>query len=156
MNMNKPIVTDLEKIQSAINENQLRAGLIDTFKQRVTEVRVRPNKNADIYLHINANKFDVAQFYPRQVRRGGVIEGNVLHDVYVDDEGLFRQDQRYWFNRATGQVLAGKGLVLALDDEGASSHCLWSDVGVKSRIAWIGDKATLQTMMQLGVFGHDV
>mgnify|MGYP003313393324 CR=1 FL=1 len=46
MNMNKPIVTDLEKIQSAINENQLRAVLIDPFKQRVTEVRVRPNKNA--------------------------------------------------------------------------------------------------------------
>ena len=156
MNMNKPIVTDMEKIQSAINENQLRAVLIDPFKQRVTEVRVKPDNNADIYLHINANKFDVAQFYPRQVRRGGVIEGNVLHDVYVDDEGLFRQDQRYWFNRATGTVLAGKGLVLALDDEGRSSHCLWSDKGVKDRIAWIGDKATLQTMMQLGVFGHDV
>ena len=156
MNMNKPIVTDMEKIQSAINENQLRAVLIDPFKQRVTEVRVKPDNNADIYLHINANKFDVAQFYPRQVRRGGVIEGNVLHDVYVDDEGLFRQDQRYWFNRATGTVLAGKGLVLALDDEGRSSHCLWSDKGVKDRIAWIGDKATLQTMLQLGVFGHDV
>ena len=156
MNMNKPIVTDLEKIQSAINANQLRAILIDPFKQRVTEVRVKPDNNADIYLHINANKFDVAQFYPKQVRRGGVIEGNVLHDVYVDDEGLFRQDQRYWFNRATGTVLAGKGLVLALDDEGRSSHCLWSDKGVKDRIAWIGDKATLQTMLQLGVFGHDV
>ena len=156
MNMTKPIVTDFEKIQKAINEDQLRAVLIDPFKQRVKEVRVRPNKNEDIYLHINANKFDVAQFYPRQVRRGGIIEENVLHDVYVDDEGLFRPDQRYWFNRATGQVLAGKGLVLALDDEGASSHCLWSDKGVKDRIAWIGDKATLQTMIQMGVFANDV
>ena len=156
MNMNKPIVTDFEKIQTAINENQLRAVLIDPFKQQVREVRVRPHKSADINLHINSNLFTTAQFFPRQVRRGGEIEGNVQHDVFVDDEGLFKPDQRYWFNRATGQVLAGKGLVLGFDDEGNTSHCLWSDKGVKDRIAWIGDKATLQTMIQLGVFANDV
>lgn len=151
MNMNKPIVTDFEKIQTAINENQLRAVLIDPFKQRVKEVRVRPHMSADINLHINSNLFTTAPFYPRQVRRGGEVLGNVQHDIFVDDEGLFKPDQRYWWNKATGQVLAGKGLVLALDDEGQSSHCLWSDVGVKARINWIGDKQTLSMMQQLGV-----
>ena len=156
MNMTKPIVTDLEKIQQAINEDQLRAVLIDPFKQRVKEVRVNQKDiavlNSDIYRHIDANKFDVAPFYPRQVRRGGEVLGNVQHDIFVDDEGLFKPDQRYWWNKATGQVLAGKGLVLALDDEGRSSHCLWSDKGVKARINWIGDKQTLSMMQQLGVF----
>ena len=155
MNMNKPIVTDFEKIQTAINENQLRAVLIDPFKQRVKEVRVNQKDiavlNSDIYRHIDANKFDVAPFYPRQVRRGGEVLSNVQHDIFVDDEGLFKPDQRYWWNKATGQVLAGKGLVLALDDEGQSSHCLWSDVGVKARINWIGDKQTLSMMQKLGV-----
>lgn len=151
MNNLKPIVTDLEKIQTAINEDQLRAVLIDPFKQQVKEVRVRPHKSADINLHINSNLFTSAQFFSRQVRRGGEIEGNVQHDVFVDDEGLFKPDQRYWFNKATGQVLAGKGLVLGFDDDGNTSHCLWSDVGVKARINWIGDKQTLAMMYKLGV-----
>ena len=156
MNMNKPIVTDFEKIQKAINEDQLRAVLIDPYKQSVKEVRVKQGNTDDIYGMIGCSLFTLASFYPRQVRRGGKILSNVQHDIYVDDEGLFKPDQRYWFNRATGQVLAGKGLVLALDDEGNSSHCLWSDKGVKDRIAWIGDKATVQTMIQLGVFANDV
>ena len=156
MNIVKPIVSDLEKIQQAINEDQLRAVLIDPFKQSVKEVRVKQGNTDDIYGMIGASLFTTAPFYPRQVRRGGEVLCNVQHDIYLDDEGLYKPDQRYWFNRATGTVLAGKGLVLALDDEGRSSHCLWSDKGVKDRIAWIGDKATLQTMLQLGVFGHDV
>ena len=156
MNMNKPIVTDFEKIQKAINEDQLRAVLIDPYKQSVKEVRVKQGNTDDIYGMIGCSLFTLASFYPRQVRRGGKILSNVQHDIYVDDEGLFKPDQRYWFNRATGQVLAGKGLVLALDDEGNSSHCLWSAKGVKDRIAWIGDKATVQTMIQLGVFANDV
>tara|TARA_A200000113_G_scaffold202388_1_gene196786 strand:+ start:871 stop:1341 length:471 start_codon:yes stop_codon:yes gene_type:complete len=156
MNMTKPIVTDFEKIQKAINEDQLRAVLIDPFKQSVKEVRVKQGNTDDIYGMIGASLFTIASFYPRQVRRGREVFGNVQHDIYLDDEGLYKPDQRYWFNSATGQVLAGKGLVLALDDEGQSSHCLWSDKGVKDRIRWIGDNATLQTMIQMGVFANDV
>ena len=158
MNMNKPIVTNLEQIQKAINEDQLRAVLIDPYKQRVKEIRVKSGRQTinDIYGVIGCSLFTLASFYPRAVRRGSEILTNVQHDVYVDDEGLFKPDQRFWFNKATGQVLAGKGLVLALDDEGNSSHCLWSDKGVKDRISWIGDRAVVQSMIQLGVFANDV
>lgn len=156
MNMSKPIVTNLEQIQKAINEDQLRAVLIDPYKQQVKEVRVRQGNTDDIYGMIGCSLFTLASFYPRQVRRNSEILSDVQHDVYVDDEGLFKPDQRYWFNKATGQVLAGKGLVLALDDDGNSSHCLWSDKGVKDRIRWIGDKATVQTMIQLGAFANHV
>ena len=75
----------------------------------------------------------------------------MIHSVYVDDEGLFRQNQRFWFNKYTGQVLAGKGLVLGLDDEGNSTSCLWTIKGVMDRIVWIGDRASLSVMGQLGV-----
>ena len=47
------------------------AVLIDPFTQKIKEVRVRPQYNADTYLHINANTFDVADFYPRTVNRDG-------------------------------------------------------------------------------------
>ena len=128
----------------------VNAVLIDPFTQKIREVRVRPQYNADIYLHINASTFDVAEFFPRTVNRDGE-QSKVIHSVYVDDEGLFRQDQRFWFNKHTGQVLAGKGIVLGLDDEGNSTSCLWTTKGVMDRIVWIGDRASLSVMGQLGV-----
>ena len=73
--------------------------------------------------------------------------------VFVDDEGLFKPDQSFFYHEPTGQFLAGKGLVVGPpDDEGESTSCplsaedlaLQIDFGVPTRIGgllmFIGDR----------------
>jgi hypothetical protein len=52
-----------------------------------------------------------------------VVSINDTNDLYVDDEGLFDINPSTMFIYRKGyQPLAGKGLVLGLDEEGASTH----------------------------------
>jgi hypothetical protein len=46
--------------------------------------------------------------------------------IYVDDEGLYVEDQRYFKLKGHPQPLAGKGLVLGSTDDGDSTDCVSS------------------------------
>jgi hypothetical protein len=84
-------------------------GLIIDPKEKATWIQEIPEDGlAGIYAAIEADCFDV-------VRMGQTCGLNI--DGYVDDEGLFREDQSF-FELPNGQVIAGRMLVLASDDEG--------------------------------------
>jgi hypothetical protein len=82
----------------------MKAFLINPMDKTVSEVDYSGDYK-DIYKLIDAELFDVVY-----------IDGN--NCVYVDDEGLFKNDQAFF--QVGYAMLAGYGLVLGTDDEGNS------------------------------------
>lgn len=85
----------------------MKAYLIDPKEQTVTQVEYTGDYT-NIYTHIEADLFDVARLY----RNGD--------GAFVDDEGLLKEPDHFWVHRNYAQPLAGRGLVLGVDDEGNS------------------------------------
>lgn len=90
-----------------------KAILIDPFACTVTEVDW--NGNIDhIYELISHESMPVECF-------DCVSLGNAGNDaIFVDDEGLFKDSERFFRYRDINQPMAGKGLILGADDEGES------------------------------------
>ena len=85
----------------------MKAYLIDPHTETITEVEYSGDYR-EIYKHIDAEIFTTAQF-------------NKFGDtVFVDDEGLFKEEQEFFLINGYPQPLAGKGLVLGCDEEGES------------------------------------
>jgi hypothetical protein len=82
----------------------MKAFLIDPFEKSINEVDYSGDYQ-DIYKLIDAELFDVVY-----------IDGN--NCIYVDDEGLFKNEQAFF--QVGYAMLAGYGLVLGTDDEGNS------------------------------------
>lgn len=78
--------------------------LIDPFTCTITEVQYNGDY-ASIYKHIDAECFDCARLN---------VEGDAL---FVDDEGLFKEDQRFFYHEDYPQPLAGKALMLGANIE---------------------------------------
>ena len=87
----------------------MKSILIDVKKQEVKEVE-HDDTLASIYKHVDCGTFDVVR-----------IDG--VNSIYVDDEGLFVEDQLYFkYTGTTNSVsLAGNGLVLGVDEEGETT-----------------------------------
>ena len=98
----------------------MRAILIDPFTREITEVEHNDDFR-QIYEFIGADAFDAATLEDRQV-------------IYVDDEGLFRDDQKFW--SIERRVLAGKGLVLGVNAAGESIAAVGSIEEWRERIRW--------------------
>ncbi len=92
----------------------MKAILIDTKNEEVREVD-HDDTLKNIYELVDCATFDV-------LRLDGV------NGIYVDDEGLFVEDQRFFIYHGTNrdgshgrvQALAGNGLILGVDSEGNS------------------------------------
>lgn len=82
----------------------MKAYLIDPFEKSINEVEYSGDYQ-DIYKLINADLFDVAY-----------MDDGL--GVFVDDEGLFKDNQAFF--QVGYAMLAGYGLVLGTDDEGES------------------------------------
>jgi len=99
----------------------MRAILIDPFTREITEVEHNDDFR-QIYEFIGADAFDAATLLEdRQV-------------IYVDDEGLFRDDQKFW--SIEGRVLGGKGLVLGVNAAGESIAAVGSIEEWRKRVRW--------------------
>lgn len=83
----------------------MKAFLIDPKAQSITEVDYSGDHH-DIYRLIDASTFDVVRLY----RTGD--------GAYIDDEGLFKDEQHFWLHCNYPQPLAGRGLVLGVDEDG--------------------------------------
>jgi hypothetical protein len=97
--------------------------LIDPFARLVTEV----TWNGDyrhIYELIGADCYDCA-------RINGKGDG-----VFVDDEGLFKEEQAFFWHEDYPQPLAGKGLILGCDDEGESVRPHTTIEEVRSKVSF--------------------
>lgn len=113
----------------------MQAFLIDPFDQTVTAVEYSGNYQ-DIYKLIGASLFDVVR-----IRKGD--------SIYVDDEGLFREEQAFFKHKDYPNPLAGKALVLGTNDEGDSiePNCVLAELkhniefgfpmNVMGRLVWV-------------------
>jgi len=83
----------------------VRAILINPFDETIKEA-VYTGDYREIYDLIECQTFDIVNLF------------KVEDDLYVDDEGLFKDNQRYF--SIEGKNLAGRGLILSSDGEGES------------------------------------
>jgi len=110
----------------------MKSFLIDPFNQKI-EVAIYSGDYKDISKLIEADSglFDVVRLYANQ-------------DVaFVDDEGLYVEDQKFWIHKNYPTPLAGKALVLGTDDEGDSISPATTIEQLKDDIKFIGDRFEL-------------
>jgi hypothetical protein len=104
----------------------MRAFLIDPFTKTVTEVQ-HNGDHREIYQLIGCECFDTVR-----------VDNHTV--IYVDDEGLFVAGQKYF--SFFGKNLAGKGLVLGVDDAGASVSAPGTAVKWAALLEWPNIKFT--------------
>lgn len=85
----------------------MRAILIDPFNREISEVEFNGDFH-EIYKLIDCDTFTVATINHRQ------------DGIFIDDDGLFKPDQAFFWHRGYPQPLAGKGLILGCDKFGES------------------------------------
>lgn len=99
----------------------MRVILVNPFDETVKEA-VYGGDFREIYDLIGCRTFDV------------VYMGD-QHDMYVDDEGLLKSNQRFF--RFEDRNLAGKALILKHDDEGESTDADIPLEDVIESIEWL-------------------
>ena len=111
----------------------MKGYLIDPKARRVTEVEVS-DKWQEIAEIIDARIFCVGSYLPDE------------DTVFVDDEGLLTEGDKYWFQlkvEAIGATnpspLCGRGLVLGADEEGNSVDPKISLEDLANSIRWVAD-----------------
>ena len=57
--------------------------------------------------------------------------------IYVDDEGLYRENQSFFKWSTYDSPLAGKALILGTNDEGESIACTHTVEEVKQNVKWM-------------------
>ena len=98
----------------------MRAILIDPFNQTITEVEYSGDYK-QIYNLIDCNTFTVSSI-------------SDADDLFLDDEGLLK-DNRYF--TWSGHPFAGKGLILAHDEEGDTIPTTYDLKEVLDRVEWL-------------------
>lgn len=79
--------------------------------------------------------------------------------MYVDDEGLFKTDQKFftlWNNGHTGVLYAGKAVITSTDEEGDTVE-LHADVTVdrvEKLVAFLGDEVNARAAIGVGRVGQ--
>ena len=101
----------------------MKAILINPFDETIKETEYTGDYR-EIYHLIDCTTFDVAM----------VKENN---DLYIDDEGLLKDNQRYFRMLDIGANYAGKGLILAHNDEGESVATTFTLQQVKDMVKWL-------------------
>ncbi len=104
----------------------MRAFVIDPFTNSINEVEYSGDYT-EIYSLGDFDCFALATF-------------NEENDgIFVDDEGLFKDNQRMFMVNGYPQPLAGKGVVLGCDEEGASVEPTVS-------LEWLQDNVMFQPL----------
>jgi hypothetical protein len=110
----------------------MNAYFINPFSQKITTVDYDGDYQS-ISRMIDASRgyFDVVRLYGNQ------------DAAFVDDEGLYVEDQQFWIHRNYPQPLAGKALVLGCNEEGDSIEPQTSFETLTNDIRFIGDRFEL-------------
>ena len=98
----------------------MRGILINPFDETIKEVKISGNIE-DIYLLTECRTFDIVALSDKD-------------DLYVDDEGLL-YDNRYF--TIYGKAIAGRGLIMAHDDEGNSISTTLSLQEIEDVVEWL-------------------
>ena len=113
----------------------MNAYFINPFSKKITTVDYDGDYQSISRL-IDASRgyFDVVRLYGNQ------------DAAFVDDEGLYVEDQQFWIHRNYPQPLAGKALVLGCNDEGDSIEPQTSFEKLANDIKFIGDSFELNLL----------
>ena len=101
----------------------MKAILINPFDQTIKETEYTGDYR-EIYSLIECRTFDCVRLTPHE-------------DMYIDDEGLLINNQRYFRMLEIGANYAGKALLLAHDDEGETKATNWTLQDVKSMVEFL-------------------
>ena len=108
----------------------IKAILIDTPNQTI-EIVDYSGDYKDIYGLLGCDLFTTVY-----------LEGVGEDTLYVDDEGLYVENQVFFGIAGCPQPLAGRGLILGTDDEGDSTDCTSSLDTIKKMVTWLEQGAT--------------
>ena len=74
-----------------------------------------------------------------------------VNSIFVDDEGLLRQNQLYFEYSASGRVfqLAGNGLILGVDDEGNSISPTLTVEDVEGKVNFLPEGFKVEPYMEV-------
>lgn len=110
----------------------MKAYFINPFSRNVTTVDYDGDyKNISRMIDASRGFFDVVRLYENG------------DGAFVDDEGLYAEEQTFWIHRNYPQPLAGKALVLGCNEEGESIAPKTSFETLSSDIQFIGDRFEL-------------
>jgi len=101
----------------------MKAILINPHEETITEVDYSGNYK-EIYSFIDCRTFDCVRLTPHE-------------DMYIDDEGLLIDNQRYFRMVEIGANYGGKALLLSHDDEGETTATNWTLQDVKDMVEWL-------------------
>jgi hypothetical protein len=107
----------------------MRGILIDPFAEKVQVVEVSSDFR-DIYRHIQADCFTIVRLTARNERE---------ETLYVDDNGLYVENQRFFIWHEYPQPLAGRGLILGTDMEGETVSSEMKIEEAVRKISWLRD-----------------
>ena len=107
----------------------MKAILIDVYEKEIREVDYDGSLDF-IYFNLACRAFDLVRL--------DEVDG-VFNSIFVDDEGLLRQNQLYFeYSGNNGSFqLAGNGLVLGVDDEGNSIPPTLNVEDVKGKVSFL-------------------
>ena len=98
--------------------------LIDPFARTITERVIEPDSLKSIYDAISADCFSCVELDDRDT-------------LYVDDEGLYRENQEFFMIGNYPQPIAGSALILGCDPEGESVTPKASLDKVRGHVRWL-------------------
>ena len=101
----------------------MKAILINPFDQTIKETEYTGDYR-EIYSLVECRTFDCVRLTPHE-------------DMYIDDEGLLIDNQRYFRMVEIGANYAGKALLLSHDDEGETKATNWTLQDVKDMVEWL-------------------
>ena len=103
------------------NENRIQVMLIDPFDQSLSYVELSDSNIQDYYKVMDCRCFDIVRL------GGGVI-------MYVDDEGLLRNNNRY-FRLGSGNY-AGKAILARETKDGGTTDVNLFMTEVADKLSW--------------------
>ena len=104
----------------------MRAILIDPVKQAVTEVQWDGTLK-DIYAHTQTDRVEIAVSWQCDD-----------FAVYVDEEGLFKQNQEFFQLMGCYSPLAGRGLMVGpVDNDGNETELKFPLADAEAYITWL-------------------
>ena len=126
----------------------MKAIIVDPFTQLVTATEYNGDFTT-IMSHIGTGRaFDVVRLYHYDGSDSSKDHGYVDDHVYIDDEGLYVDDQYFWMHANYPMPLAGRGLILGGTPDGDSTDVSTSFITIRDDIRMIGNRFQLQMMLQ--------
>lgn len=79
-----------------------------------------------------------------------------MDTMFIDDEGIYVENQRYFKIGDMPTPLAGKALVLGTDDEGDSTDCVSTVKDIQDMVEWCPEGLTVEPRFEVFAMEEDL